>query len=305
MRSDVEFLANGTTLRGWLYVPDEGSGPFPCVVMAHGFSAVKEQTLPQLADVFVEAGLACLLYDHRCLGESDGEPRQDIDPIAQARDFRDAIAFAQSREEVDEEQIGLWGTSYSGAEVLMVAAVDRRVKAVVSQVPLISGLRNTRRLLPEQAFPGLREQLDAERAARLQGAEPALIKVASDDPNEPHAFPGMRTFNYFTHAAAAERWRNECTVRSLDYLLELDVSGYLPLISPTPLLMLVGNTDTSTPNDEAIAAFSMAHEPKKLIVLPGDHYGSYIEDFELSSTAARDFFLEHLGARSPRSLSAA
>ena len=76
MRSDIEFSANGTTLRGWLYVPDEGSGPFPCVVMAHGFSAVKEQTLPELAEVLVEGGLACLVFDHRCLGASDGMPRR-------------------------------------------------------------------------------------------------------------------------------------------------------------------------------------------------------------------------------------
>ena len=86
MRSDIEFVANGTTLRGWLYVPDDGDRPFPCVVMAYGFSAVKEQTLPQLAEVFADAGLACRVFDHCCLGESDGEPRQDIDPVAQARD---------------------------------------------------------------------------------------------------------------------------------------------------------------------------------------------------------------------------
>jgi uncharacterized protein len=305
MRTDIEFLANGTTLRGWLYTPDQGDGPFPCIVMAHGFSAVKEQTLPEYAEVFAEAGLASLVYDNRCLGESDGEPRQDIDPIAQARDYRDAITFAQSREQVDADRVGVWGTSYSGGQALMVAAVDRRAKAVVVQVPLISGLRNTRRLIPEAVMPVLREQIDEERAARQGGAEPALIQVCTDDPTEPHAFPGLRTFNYFSNAAAAERWRNECTVRSLDYLLEMDVTPFLPLISPTPLLMIVGKTDLSTPNDEAIAAYSLAHDPKELLVLPGDHYGSYLEDFDLSANAARDFFLEHLGVGSSKPLSVA
>ncbi len=305
MRSDVEFVANETTLRGWLYVPDEGSGPFPTIVAAHGFSAVKEQSLPELAEVFAAAGLASLVYDNRCLGESDGMPRQDLDPIAQMRDYRDAISFAQIREEVDPERIGVWGTSYSGGVVLQVAAVDRRVKAVVAQVPLISGLRNSRRLMPEAAMPDLRDQLAAERTARLSGSEPAMIKVCTDDPSEPHAFPGLRTYNYFTNGAPADRWRNECTVRSLDFLLEFDVSSYLPLISPTPLLMLVGSTDTSTPNDEAISAFSTAHEPKRLLVLPGDHYGSYLEDFEISSAAARDFYVEHLVEHAAQSLTPA
>ena len=41
MRTDIEFRTrDGLTLRGWHYVPDDGSGPFPTIVMAHGFSCV-------------------------------------------------------------------------------------------------------------------------------------------------------------------------------------------------------------------------------------------------------------------------
>src|SRR5262249_22106317 len=45
MRTDVEFDAKGVTLRGWHYVPDGARGPVPTIVMAHGFSAVKEMYL--------------------------------------------------------------------------------------------------------------------------------------------------------------------------------------------------------------------------------------------------------------------
>jgi hypothetical protein len=50
MRQDVEFDAEGVTLRGWLYLPDGASGP--PVVMAHGFSAVKETYLDSFAAAF-------------------------------------------------------------------------------------------------------------------------------------------------------------------------------------------------------------------------------------------------------------
>jgi dienelactone hydrolase len=50
MRTDVEFDADGTMLRGWLYVPDGASGPVPTIVMAHGFSAVKEMYLDRFAE---------------------------------------------------------------------------------------------------------------------------------------------------------------------------------------------------------------------------------------------------------------
>lgn len=42
MRRDIEFATSaGVTLHGWLITPEQGEGPFPCVVMVHGFSAVK------------------------------------------------------------------------------------------------------------------------------------------------------------------------------------------------------------------------------------------------------------------------
>jgi cephalosporin-C deacetylase-like acetyl esterase len=43
MRKDIEFKTkDGITLRGWHYVPDGRQGRAPTIVMAHGFSAVKE-----------------------------------------------------------------------------------------------------------------------------------------------------------------------------------------------------------------------------------------------------------------------
>ena len=57
MRKDIEFRTeDGVTLRGWHYVPDGGRGPCPTIVMAHGFSAVKEMYLDRFAEVFAAAG---------------------------------------------------------------------------------------------------------------------------------------------------------------------------------------------------------------------------------------------------------
>ena len=72
MRRDVEFQADGVTLCGWLYKPSKGKKPFPTVVMAHGFSGVKEMALDKYAESFVKKGLAVLVYDNRCLGKSGG-----------------------------------------------------------------------------------------------------------------------------------------------------------------------------------------------------------------------------------------
>lgn len=166
-RTDVEFkTADGVTLRGWFYKPDSASnGKLPCLVMAHGFSAVKEMDLDAFAEHFTsKLPLTALVYDNRGFGDSDvasGQPRYEILPPQQCSDYSDAITYAQMREEVDPEKIGIWGSSYSGGHVLWVGAVDRRVKAVLSQVPCASGWDNFHRLIRPDFIPGLNQMFQA------------------------------------------------------------------------------------------------------------------------------------------------
>jgi dipeptidyl aminopeptidase/acylaminoacyl peptidase len=137
-RENIEFkTSDDVTLRGWFYTPDNaGSAKLPALVLAHGFSALKEMTLDFYAESFVSALPMCaLVYDHRGFGESDhlpGQPRGEIVPMLQISDYSDAITYASTRPEVDPSKVGVWGTSYSGGHVLVVAAIDRRVKVVLS-----------------------------------------------------------------------------------------------------------------------------------------------------------------------------
>jgi alpha-beta hydrolase superfamily lysophospholipase len=97
MRKDVEFKTqDGVPLAAWHYLPDQSSSKVPTIVMAHGFSAVKEMYLDKFAEVFAAAGLGALVFDNRNFGASGGEPRQEIDPWEQVRDYRDAITFAET-----------------------------------------------------------------------------------------------------------------------------------------------------------------------------------------------------------------
>jgi dienelactone hydrolase len=300
MREDVSFPADdGVTLRGWFYRPDDATGPTALVVMAHGFSATKEMYLDDFAEVFAAAGLSVLVYDNRNLGESDSPVPGEIDPWQQIQDYRAAITWAGLRDDVDAERIGVWGSSYSGAHVLVVAAIDRRVRCVVSQVPLISGSENARRLIRSDHFAGLRQAFDADRVARYQGGAPAMIPVAwTDSPDEPCALPTADTHDFFLGPILdrAKTWRNEVTLRSVEMFVDYEPGAYLPLISPTPLLLVVAAGDHLTVADIALAGYERAAEPKKLLLLPGGHFEAYVgEAFAVSSVAQRDWFLTHLG----------
>jgi fermentation-respiration switch protein FrsA (DUF1100 family) len=297
-RRDIEFDAEGVTLRGWFYPAEGGStAAAPTVVMAHGFSAVKEMYLDSFAEVFAGAGLNALVFDNRNFGASEGEPRQEIDPWAQVRDYRHAITYASTLDEVDAARIGVWGSSYSGGHVLVVGAIDRRVKAVVSQVPLVSGSANIGELVRADFRAGFREMFDADRAARFRGDPPAMVPVVAEDPLAPSALPTPDSWSWFTETAKlrAPSWRNEVTLRTVEMLGEYEPAPYIGRISPTPLLMLVAEGDHLTPAHLAIDAYERARQPKELVILPGGHFDAYVTGFDAASAPARDWFLRHLG----------
>jgi len=302
MREDIEFDAEGVPLRGWLYLPDGAATPLPTVVMAHGFSAVKEMYLDSFAEVFAGAGLGVLVFDNRNFGASGGEPRQEIDPWAQVRDYRHAITWARTRPELDGDRIGVWGSSYSGGHVLVLGAIDKRVKCVVAQVPLVSGFRNIQRLVRQDFVAGNRAMFDEDRAARYVGKAPAMIPVVDPDPMAVSSLPTPDSWAWFseTGRTRAPAWRNEVTLRTVELLMEYEPGTYVERISPTPLLMVVAAGDHLTPFDLALDAYRRALEPKRLVLLGGGHFDAYVDDFAASSTAARDWFVEHLAAGPPR-----
>ncbi|MFO7959527.1 MAG: hypothetical protein R6U94_01100 [Nitriliruptoraceae bacterium] len=131
--TEVAFPSEGAALRGRWYPPADP--PAPAVIMTHGLSATIPMVTDRYAEVLQAGGLGVLLYDHRNLGASDGQPRQEINPWIQGRGYRDAISYVATLNGVDPERIALWGDSLSASVALVVAGVDDRPAAVVAQVP--------------------------------------------------------------------------------------------------------------------------------------------------------------------------
>jgi len=296
MRRDIEFNAEGVILRGWLYIPENAPREMLGVVMAHGFSAVKEMYLDSYAEVFSAAGIAALVFDNRNFGASEGEPRYEIDPWQQVRDYRHAITWLCRQPRINRERIGVWGSSYSGGHVLVVGAIDRRVKCVVSQVPLVSGSRNLARLVRADLAAPMRAQLDADREARFVGEAPSMLPVVTSDVSGAAALPTADSWEWFTQTAQtrAPAWHNQVTLRTVEMLGEYEPGSYIERISPTPLMMVIAAGDHLAVADEAFAAYNRALEPKRLVILKGGHFDAYVTGFEESSSAARDWFFEYL-----------
>lgn len=300
-RRDVRFPSEGLSCAAWYYVPDDlaSGNRRAAIVMAHGWSGVKEQCLDNFAEPFASAGFVVLVFDYRNFGESEGEPRCEIVPSEQRRDYKNAVTWLTQQMEVDPDRIGAWGTSFSGGHVMVVAAVDRRIKAVVVHVPAV-GIRST-------ALHWLRRGMFREVASTagllikqaLRPNKTLTIPVVSQRPG-PATLPGREAWQWKQRTARlAPSWRNEVTVRSVWAAMRDSVRPSIPRVAPTPLLVVVASRDEYCFTAEQLRAFASAGELKKLLQVDGGHFDFY-EEPGLSHVlpAQVEWFEQHLHPKS-------
>ena len=300
---DVEFKSAGTTIRAHLYLP-AGPGPHPVVVMAGGWCYVKELVQPEYARVFAAAGVAALVFDYRGFGTSDGEPRQHIDPWAQIEDYKNALSYVETRPELDAARIGLWGISYSGGHVLIVAATDPRVQCVVSNIPVVDGRRTLQSVHSALAFRELEKLILEDRRKRLATGALGTMPMSTSDPSRELAtWPFPEVTSAFlqlksTVAPTHEHWN---TIASTELLMSYDVRPFLRRILRTPVLMSVAEGDDITLWEEEIAVFNQIATPDKRLYLCRDtsHMTLYSNKTRLTLLAeqGRDFLVAQLVAQ--------
>lgn len=297
-RQDVEFNADGTTLRGWLYRPIKNSTAehrYPAIVMTGGYGTTKEMFTDLYAAKFAAAGFVVVLYDGRGFGASDGTPRHEANPWQQIEDFRHAITYASSLNFVDTARIGIWGSSYSGGHAIVVAATDRRVKCVTVQVPTINGTKAALRRVYGEAENALLDRFGQDRLQRSAGTAPVMLPIMGDA-NSGAVYRSKDAVDWYTAAykrAPAEK--PEITLRSVEFARSYNPGDYIERISPTPFLMQVAEKDYVTPTDLSLEAYRNALEPKSLQIISGaGHFDPYIRYFDSTSGAALAWFVKHL-----------
>jgi hypothetical protein len=302
MREDVEFPGfGGVTLRGWLYRPARGASSAPAIVMAHGFSATRHMALAGFAEVFRAAGIAALVYDHRNLGDSDGEPRQEINPWTQSRDYRYALTWLAAQPGIDPDRLAIWGSSFSGGEVLVVGAVDPRVKAVIANVPF-AGLIEDPSAPLDGPFAAMRAALEDESGTGPADSTDApigplpVIIASGAEPGGRAFLPQPESTEWFEEAGGpGSAWENTFTLRGMTSAPAFVPAVAVPFIAPRALLMVVASGDRVAPAELALTAYELARDPKQLELIDGDHFVPYSgAAMEHAAIVMRDFLLEHL-----------
>ena len=285
-RQDAWFTSGGSRCAAWYYPPaSQAEARTTCVVMAHGFSMTRSDGLPPFAEAFAAAGLHVLVFDHRHLGDSGGEPRQRFRIAEQEADWENAIAYAGGLDGVEE--VVLWGFSFAGGHCVNLAARRRDVAAVLLVCPFLDGVARVRSTAPSTiAWILPRALLD------LLG-RPVLIPVTSP-PGSRAAMTLPGEADGFARAIpAGSRWRN-----AIGPGLFATVATYRPVTKAgkvrCPAWVGLGERDVSA-SGAAIERFARRAPKAELQGYPYDHFEPFLDEAPARIAADQLAFLRRHG----------
>jgi dienelactone hydrolase len=290
-RRDVAFTSSGDECRAWLFMP-KAERP-PLVILGHGLGATREYGLEAFAQKFAEAGIASLVFTYRHFGDSGGQPRQLLDIERQLDDWAAALAYARTLKEIDSTRIALWGTSFGGGHVLIAAARDGDVAAVVSQCPFTDGVAATRAAHPRSLVHAVglavRDQLGG-----LRGKPPVMVPLVGAPGSaalmaSPDSEPGYRAL-----IPEGAEFHNGVAARFLLHV-GLHRPGRSAKKIKAPILFCICDADAVAPADTAAryAATAPRAEVKRY---PVGHFDIYLgEPFEQAVADQTEFLVRHLG----------
>lgn len=267
-RRDVTFKSDGGQVAAWIYPPTDGRRvPGPCVVMAHGFSLTRHDGLEPFAERLAGAGATVVVFDHRHLGDSPGEPRQRFRRSAQLADWRNAVALARTLPDVDPGRVSLWGFSFSGGHAVETAAADGRIAALLLLCPFLDGWARVRSTpLPLVAW------ILPRAVADLAGHHNLIPVTGPPGTHAAMARPGEAD-GFAASVPSGSPWRNEISPG-----LFATVALHRPWAKASRLAMPIwvgqGDDDISV-SGPAIARLVAGAAGAELHHYPVDHFGSF------------------------------
>ena len=292
MKKPVSFYSEEVRLVGDVYYPEslKPGERRAGIVLCHGYTGVKDIYLPDNARVLNEAGYVAMTFDYKGWGDSEG-PRSRLAPYSRVADVQAALTFLGTVPEVDPDRLGIYGTSYGGATVVWVGAIDRRVKCVVSVVGIGNGERWMRSVRRPDEFHDLLERSRQDRMKRALDGKSEFVA------REEVLLPDRQS----AELAAAARRNNPAAVSAIpleyvDETLQFNPEWVVDKIAPRPILFITTDDDRLVPPEESIQLHARAGEPKKLVVLEGyGHYEVYMEPaFSRVMQATVAWYREHL-----------
>ncbi len=277
MYREIEFISQDVILRGRLYLPKGVFKKYPIVVMTHGFTTtINGMTADKYAERFRKANYAVLLFDHRNLGISDGEPRQEINFWLQTRGYIDAIDFIYTKPEIDTTKIAVWGASMSAREAFLVGSIDERVSAIITMIPAFGDdfpIEDKDRSL----YTFAKETLLNDNIVALPHTKTEEMAIVSHDQiSIPSRLKELTAYRWFIEYGGrfGTNWQNIVSYCNLDMPENFHL-GHCSAHLKAPILMIVAKNDEMEGASPAVTdtIFKMINQSKEWIDISGGHFG--------------------------------
>jgi alpha-beta hydrolase superfamily lysophospholipase len=270
-REPIRFFSDGQRLDGELWRPPT-SACSGIVIACSGYLGLKGLQPARFARALVPYGYACLCFDYRGFGFSDGE-RGRLIPEEQIEDIRAAVDYLRSRDETAGSPLVLLGWGLGGALVIAEAAHDPRVDAVVAVNALADGHRTTRALHDESTWAQLMARLDQDRLERVRHGRSALIP----------AFDLVRLEGATLDYVETELYKDSgfgfpITCEAGERLLRFSVEHLVGRLSPRPLFVAHGAVNDLYSSAEAQRLYELAGEPRELHLLERAGHSEWMHD---------------------------
>jgi dipeptidyl aminopeptidase/acylaminoacyl peptidase len=269
MSKRVTFYSEAVKLAGDLYLPsDLAKGEKRAgIVLSHGYTGIRNLYLPEIARLFNQAGYVVLTFDYKGWGDSEG-PKSRLAPYSRVADVQAALTFLSVQPEVEASRLGIYGTSYGGATVIWVGAIDERVRCVVSVVGIGNGARWMRSVRRPDEYADLLQRSATDRVKRMRSGKSEFVE--RNDillPDRQSAELSAKARRNVRGAVA------EIPLEFVDDTLGFNPEWIVDKVAPRPVLFITTDSDRLVPPEQSEAMYARAKEPKKLVILKG--YGHY------------------------------
>lgn len=272
MRTEsVTFFSEGRRLSGLWRCPDSTSGRLRAIVQGPGWLGLKDARLyVRYHKALTEAGFGVLVFDYRGFGDSEGE-RNQLSIAGQLRDLVNGVTYLTTRDDVDPDALGVFGTGGTGGgNAVLLAAADQRVRAVVSQVPVADGADWLHRMRSEHQWLAFRAELREDARQRVLTGTGRMV-----NPREEIMVPTPERRATTVKSDVDDRVPAKVPLAAAE-----EIIAYRPVDAAvglmTPLLVIGVEGDATTPTDHAELLYRAARGPRALIMQRHTtHYAAY------------------------------
>lgn len=255
----VIFFSDGLKVKGIFYLPTNYrlEKKVPGIVICGGYTSEKEGRSAQVVPPLTKAGFACLIFDYRGWGESDGE-RGRLICLEQVEDIKNATSYLLQRDEIEKDKVGILGLSLGGSHVVSAGAEDPRVRYVVAMYGVGDGgrwLRGMRTLVEWREF---QEEIEKDK----------LERVKTGKSKRWDSLDIMRLSEREKEAYLSTHKKVEISLSSAESFMLYKPESVAKQISPRPIFFIHTESELLVPYEETVSMFNRAGEPKDLWIIP-------------------------------------